>query len=57
MKIVNGKYFRNISLPRSLLHEINEVVTPELFYVKKTVTREGAGDRKILIYLLIYQIN
>ena len=38
MKTVKGKWFRNISLPRSLLHEINimrQLPQRQLFYVKK----------------------
>ena len=36
-------------------NKYHEVVTPEVvFLCKKTMAREGVGDRKILIYLLIY---
>ena len=50
VKTVNGKQFRNISLPRSLLHEINIMrQLLQLFCVKKTMVHVGAGDCEILI--------
>ena len=56
VKALNGKQFSNISLRRSLLHEINimrQLLQRQLFYVKK-IAHEGAGHREILIHLLIY---
>ena len=57
MKAVNEKQFRNISLPRSLLDEINimrQLLQRQLLYEQKTMAREDAEVCKILIYLLIY---
>ena len=59
----NYNCFHSISLPHSLVHEIQImnffntglIFTPEVVILcKKTMAREGAGDHKFLIYLLIY---
>ena len=57
VKTVNGKQFRNISLPHSLFHETNiirQLLQRLSFFVKKAVAHERVEDREILIYLLIY---
>ena len=60
---ISYDYFCGISLPLSLLHEINTmnffntalIFTPEVVILcKKTMAPEGAEDGELLICLLIY---
>ena len=49
----------SISLLRSILHDINimrQLLQRQLFYAKKIVTRKGAGDHEILIYLYLNKL-